>query len=168
MGADTYGVFQHSLRYHLMALPLLGRDDNLPRHDIAHGSVVDGHMAENPSKSGHEVAIAKLHAKHFALLAVFTAAVTLVFCFILKALNTPNLVISTVSVTTSFLAASLTMLRSSYYALGYAANDLVLIVMWVLASMQDTAYIPVAVNFAIFFLNDMYGFICWKQRERQG
>ena len=73
-----------------------------------------------------------------------------------------------VSVTTSFLAASLTMLRSSYYALGYAANDLVLIVMWVLASMQDTAYIPVAVNFAIFFLNDMYGFICWKQRERQG
>lgn len=123
---------------------------------------------KNPAKSGHEVAIAKLRAKHFVLLAVFTAAVTAVFYFILKALDTPNLVISTVSVTTSFLAASLTMLRSSYYALGYAANDLVLIVMWILASVQDTAYIPVAVNFAIFFLNDMYGFICWKQRERQG
>lgn len=123
---------------------------------------------KNPSKSGYEVAIAKLRAKHFVLLAVFTAAVTAVFYFILKALDTPNLVISTVSVTTSFLAASLTMLRSSYYAIGYAVNDLVLIVMWILASMQDTAYIPVAVNFAIFFLNDMYGFICWKQRERHG
>ena len=45
------------------------------------------------------------------------------------AFDTPNLVISTVSVTTSFLTVSLTMLRSSYYAIRYAANNLVLIVM---------------------------------------
>ena len=51
-------------------------------------------------------------------------------------LDTPNIVFSTISVTTSFLAASLTMLRSSYYALGYAMNDIVLIVLWVLASLK--------------------------------
>ena len=68
--------------------------------------------------------------------------------------------------TTSFLAASLTMLRSSYYALGYASNDIVLIVLWVLASMENPAYIPVVVNFVIFFFNDMYGFVSWKKRER--
>lgn len=156
-----YGIISWRFRYWGEMITYLGM--TLP---MAVWSTVT--WLKNPSKSGQEVAIAKLHAKHFALLAVFTAAVTLVFYFILKALNTPNLVISTVSVTTSFLAASLTMLRSSYYALGYAANDLVLIWMWVLASMQDTAYIPVVVNFAIFFLNDMYGFVCWKQRERQG
>ena len=33
------------------------------------------------------------------------------------------------------------------------------------ASMENSAYIPVAVNFAIFLLNDLYGFISWKKRE---
>ena len=44
------------------------------------------------------------------------------------------------------------MLRSSYYALGYAANDVVLIVLWLLASLTNSGYLPVAVNFIIFFL----------------
>lgn len=91
--------------------------------------------------------------------------VTAIFYYVLKMLNTPNIVFSTISVTTSFAAVSLTMLRSSYYAVGYAANDLVLIILWVLASVENPAYIPVVVNFRIFFFNDVYGFISWKKRE---
>ena len=64
------------------------------------------------------------------------------------------------------LIAALTMLRSSYYGLGYAANDIVLVVLWVLASCEDPAYIPVAVNFGIFLFHDFYGFLSWKKRER--
>ena len=119
----------------------------------------------NPSKNGNEVEIQKLNRKHIAGLSVFSVAETVAFCCILHVLDTPNIVFSTISVTTSFLAASLTMLRSSYYALGYAMNDIVLIVLWVLASLKNPAYIPVAVNFAIFFLNDLYGFVSWKKRE---
>ena len=119
----------------------------------------------NPSKNGNEVEIQKLNRKHIAGLSVFSVAVTAAFCYILHVLDTPNIVFSTISVTTSFLAASLTMLRSSFYALGYAMNDIVLIVLWVLASLKNPAYIPVAVNFAIFFLNDLYGFVSWKKRE---
>ena len=119
----------------------------------------------NPSKNGNEVEIQKLNRKHIAGLSVFSVAVTAAFCYILHVLDTPNIVFSTISVTTSFLAASLTMLRSSYYALGYAMNDIVLIVLWVLASLKNPAYIPVAVNFVIFFLNDLYGFVSWKKRE---
>lgn len=119
----------------------------------------------NPSKNGNEVEIQKLNRKHIVGLSVFSVAVTAAFCCILHVLDTPNIVFSTISVTTSFLAASLTMLRSSYYALGYAMNDIVLIVLWVLASLKNPAYIPVAVNFAIFFLNDLYGFVSWKKRE---
>lgn len=77
------------------------------------------------------------------------------------------IVFSTISVMTSFLAAALTMLRSSYYALGYAANDMVLIILWSLAAAQDSVYLPVVINFFIFFLNDMYGFISWKKREHK-
>ena len=120
---------------------------------------------KNPAANGREVAIRKLGLRHVVGLTFFGAVTTFVFWLILRALGTPNMLFSTISVTTSFLAASLTMLRSSFYALGYAANDLVLIVLWVLASLEDPAYIPVVVNFAIFFFNDMYGFISWRGRE---
>ena len=47
----------------------------------------------------------------------------------------------------------------------FATNDIVLIVLWTLASLENPAYIPVVVNFTIFFFNDMYGFISWRRRE---
>lgn len=118
---------------------------------------------KNPSKeNGNEVEIQKLGRKHVIGLLLSGIVVTAVFYYILYRMNTPNIIFSTISIITSFLATSLTMLRSSYYAVGYAANDIVLIVLWVLASMENPVYIPVVVNFAIFFLNDMYGFISWK------
>lgn len=121
---------------------------------------------KNPSeKNANEVAIQKLNWKQIAALVFFCFAVTVAFYFLLRFLNTPNIIFSTISITTSFLAASLTMLRSSYYALGYASNDIVLIILWVLASMENPKYIPVVVIFFIFFINDMYGFISWKKRE---
>lgn len=119
----------------------------------------------NPAENGHEVAIQRLTGRHVLWLVIFSAAVTAAFYGVLRALDTPNLLFSTVSVATSFLAASLTMLRSSYYALGYASNDVVLIVLWLLAVLEDPAYLPVVVNFAIFLLNDLYGFFSWKKRE---
>lgn len=119
---------------------------------------------KNPSENGKEVAIQKLTKKHTVGLIFFGIITTAVFCFILKALDTPNIFFSTLSITTSFFAAALTMLRSPFYALGYAANDIVLIVLWISASLNDPQYIPVAVNFVIFFFNDMYGFISWKKR----
>ena len=121
---------------------------------------------KNPSKeNGSEVAIQKLHRKHLILLIFFSTIVTIGFYYILRILNTPNILFSTISITTSFFAASLTMLRSSYYALGYALNDIILIVLWISASIENPAYIPVVINFTIFFFNDIYGFISWRKRE---
>ena len=120
----------------------------------------------NPSTGNEsEVAIQALTKKHLTGLLISGALVTGIFYYILKALATPNIVFSTISILTSFFAAALTMLRSSYYAVWYAANDIVLIVLWVLASLDNPAYIPVVVNFGIFFFNDMYGFVSWKRRE---
>lgn len=117
---------------------------------------------KNPSKENkNEVQIQKLTSTHIIGLIFFGIIITAVFYFILLRLNTPNLLFSTISITTSFVAVSLTMLRSSYYA----ANDIVLIVLWSLASVQNPVYISVTINFVIFFLNDVYGFINWKKRE---
>ena len=120
---------------------------------------------KNPAESGSAVAIQRLTARHIAGLVVFGAAVTGGFYWILRVLDTPNIVFSTISITTSFLAAALTMLRTSYYALGYASNDIILIVLWALASWENPVYIPVLVNFTIFFVNDLYGFFSWRKRE---
>lgn len=120
---------------------------------------------KNPASNGNEVAIQKLTTKYIVGLVIFGTATTVLFYLVLRALNTPNIVFSTISITTSFLAASLTMLRTSYYALGYALNDIVLIILWLFASIENPVYISVVVNFAIFFLNDMYGFVSWKRRE---
>ena len=117
---------------------------------------------KNPSESGKEVEIQRLTKKHIFLLIVSGIAVTTLFYMILAALKTQNIVFSTISVTTSFFAASLTMLRSSYYAMGYAANDIVL---WVLASISNPRYLSVTIIFGIFFFYDIYGFISWKKRE---
>ena len=95
-----------------------------------------------------------------------TFVVTIAFYFILKYFNTSNLIPSTLSVTTSFIAVYLTFRRSPYFALAYAMNDLVLIVLWVLASITDVSYLSVVICFIVFFVNDMYGFINWKKMEK--
>ena len=154
-----YGIISYRFRYWGEMVTYLGM--TLPMAVWSMMTWIRHPSADN----GSEVEIQRLNRKHIGGLVIFTAAVTVVFYYTLKALGTPNMVFSTISVTTSFLAASLTMLRSSYYALGYAANDIVLIVLWILASLKDPSYIPVVVNFSIFFLNDMYGFISWKKRE---
>ena len=120
---------------------------------------------KNPAKNGKEVAIQKLTTKNLIVIIFLTIIVTVVFCYLLYILNTPNLLFSTISISTSFIAACLTMMRSSYYAIGYAANDIVLIILWGLASIQDPVYIPILINFIIFFINDVYGFVSWKKRE---
>ena len=154
-----YGIISYRFRYWGEMITYLGM--TLP---MAVWSTIT--WLRHPSGSdGSEVEIQVLHRTHLLCVGGVSVIVTFVFYLILAALDTPNIVFSTISVVTSFLAAALTMLRSSYYALGYAANDIVLIVLWTLASLENPAYIPVVVNFTIFFFNDMYGFISWKRRE---
>ncbi len=105
------------------------------------------------------------HERIFMWLA--SAAVTLLFYFILEHFDTANIIPSTLSVTTSFIAVYLTFRRSPYFALAYAANDLVLIVLWILASVSDVRYISVVVCFIAFLFNDIYGFINWQRMKKR-
>lgn len=114
-----------------------------------------------------QVKISMLTKKGFISGVVLTVAVTFIFYFILEAFNTANIVPSTISVATSFFAAYLTFKRSPFYALAYAANDVVLIVLWVMATMEDTEYVSVLVCFIVFLVNDLYGFINWRKMEKR-
>lgn len=117
-----------------------------------------------------EVKVNRLCKKELIFMILLTAAITWIFYYILAAFNTANLIPSTISVTTSFLAIYLTFRRSAFYALGYAANDIVLIILWVMATISSITYLSVVVCFIIFLINDIYGFISWSkmQKRQQG
>ena len=98
---------------------------------------------------------------------VLSGAVTVLFYFILKALNTVNLLPSTLSVFTSFLAAYLSACRSEWFSLAFAANDIVLIVLWGLAAVDDPSYFSLVACFSMFLLNDIYAFISWRRLRKK-
>ena len=122
----------------------------------------------NPFKGNHaEVAVNRIGKWEYAGMYVLTALVTCGFYFILDHFNTANIVPSTLSVTTSFIAVYLTFRRSPYFALAYAANEVVLIVLWTLAAVEDISYLSVIICFVMFLVNDLYGFVSWKRMEKR-
>jgi len=121
---------------------------------------------KNPYKDTGVVKISRVTKKALIILSLLSAVVTVIFYFILDYFNTLSIFWSTISITTSFVAVSLTFLRSPYYALAYATNDIVLIILWTLATMESVSYFPMVICFAVFLFNDIYGFINWIKMEK--
>lgn len=120
----------------------------------------------NPFHEGKvEVKINRATKRDIIWMLLLTAAVTVIFYFILRALHTANLPVSTLSVATSFAAVFLCFRRVSWYPLIYAANDIVLIVLWVLAAISDISYLSVVICFTVFLFNDIYCFASWKRMQ---
>ena len=157
-----YGIISYSCSYYGEMITYLGMTAPMALFSLVA-------WLKNPYKwNKAEVTVNKIRAKEYVLLALLTSAVTVLFYFILNALETANIIPSTISVTTSFIAVYLTFRRSPYFAIGYAANDIVLIVLWVMAMLSNISYLSVVVCFVAFLVNDIYGFINWnKMYKRQ-
>ena len=122
----------------------------------------------NPyAKGSSEVKVNRVGGREMIFLVFLTAAVTVVFYFVLKHFNTANLLTSTFSVTTSFFAVYLTARRSPYYAVAYAFNDIVLIVLWIMATVKDISYLSVIICFFVFLANDIYSFYNWRKMSKR-
>lgn len=152
-----YGVISYSFAYYGEMITYLGM--TMPMSILALVS-----WLKHPFKGNKaEVEVNTVGAKEQIFMWIVTAVVTVVFYFVLKYFNTANLVASTLSVTTSFVAVYLTFRRSPYYAIAYAANDVVLVVLWILASFVNVRYVSVAVCFTAFLANDIYGYLSWQR-----
>lgn len=119
----------------------------------------------NGNKS--EVRVNRLKKRDIIFMTALTAIVTFLFYFILDFFHTANIIPSTISVTTSFLAVYLTYKRSPFFAIAYAANDIVLIILWTMAAVTNTSYISVIVCFSMFLVNDIYGFVNWSKMQKR-
>ena len=157
-----YGIISYSFAYYGEMITYLGM--TMPMAVFALVS-----WLRNPYKGNKaEVKVNSIGKTETVWMWVGTAAVTAAFYFILAYFQTANIIPSTISVTTSFVAVYLTFRRSPLFALAYAANDVVLIVLWVLASVHDIRYISVVVCFVAFLVNDIYGYVSWqKMKVRQ-
>ena len=121
----------------------------------------------HPYEGTKEVQVSRITRKNVLIIIVGGFVVTALFYFILRALGNANLIISTLSITTSFVASYLTFCRSPYYALAYALNDIVLIVLWVLAVLESISYLPMVLCFVMFLANDIYGFYNWRRMQKR-
>lgn len=158
----NYGIISHAFSYYGEMITYLCM--TLPMAIFALIS-----WLRNPYKGNRaEVKVNSISKTERVVMFILACVVTLIFYFILKYFNTANIIPSTISVATSFVAVYLTFRRSPYFALAYAVNDIVLIVLWILASVTDVRYISVVVCFIAFLFNDVYGFVNWlKMKERQ-
>lgn len=155
-----YGIISYSTSYYGEMITYL-----CMTAPIAFASIIT--WIKNPARKGkNEVKVNSLSKKEYALISLLSLLVSFVFYFILRALGTAELVLSTISVLTSFAASYLTMRRSKYFAIAYASNDVVLIIMWTIASFNDTRYVSVIICFAVFLINDLYGYANWSKMKK--
>lgn len=156
--ASFYGVVSFFLGYYGEVITYVGM--TLPMSAL---SLVS--WMKNRYKKA-EVKVAEITKKDVFILVVSSIAVTVSFFFILRALNTTNLIVSTISITTSFIAVYFTYKRSPYFALAYAVNDVVLIVLWTIESLTTISCIPIVACFATFLVTDLYGFFNWLKLKK--
>ena len=155
-----YGIVSYEYRYYGEMITYLGMTG-----PIALLSLIS--WLKNPF-SDHEVKVRETKKRDFVILSAAAVVVTWIFFYILRYFDTPNLFWSTVSIYTSFMASSLSVIRSKFYAVWYALNDIVLIILWVMASVDNIRFLPMVMCFVVFLVNDIYGFIQWgKMQKRQ-
>ena len=156
----VYGIISYSFAYYGEMITYLGMSGPMAAFALIA-------WLKNPYKGKKsQVKVNKISKKETAFMLVLSVLVTVLFYFILKYFDTANLIPSTISIITSFLAVYLTFRRSPYFAFVYAINDLVLIVLWTLATLTDINYVSVLICFIVFFINDIYGFISWLKMEK--
>lgn len=156
-----YGVISYGERYYGEMITYVGM--TMPMAIVALVAWLRNPFGGNKA----EVAVNQISRGEALFACLLTAQVTLLFYYILRAFHTQRLLLSTISVTTSFLAVYLTYRRSPFFAVAYAANDVVLILLWCLAAASDRSCLSVVVCFAAFLANDIYGYLSWRRMARR-
>ena len=152
--SESYSYYGELITYACMTLPM--------------AVVALVSWLRNPHGQGHlEVRISGAKKREIPIMLLLSVIVTVIMYFVLSTFGTANIIPSTASIFTSFIAVYLTFRRSPYYALAYAVNDIVLIVLWSLAAVDDITYLSMISCFAVFLANDIYGFFNWKRMQRR-
>lgn len=119
-------------------------------------------------KDEDTVIISSLSKKEIVIALLSQLVLFWIYYFILKAFNTDLLVISTLSVVTSVLASYFEARRSELSLFCYIANDLVILLLWLIPIISgQTELISVLVGPILLLINDIYGSYNWRRLKKQ-
>ena len=106
--------------------------------------------------------------KEWLIISLCAVAIFVGFYFLLKTLNTSELIISTLSVVDNVFAVYLLARRSRYGFVSYIMNDLILIVLWGIPVIQGNLLVlAMLINPIVNLVNDSYGVVNWTKLQRK-
>ena len=114
------------------------------------------------------VEINSIKWKEWLIVAICSVVVFVGFYYLLKALNTKELIVSTLSVVDNIFAVYLLARRSKYGFVSYIVNDLILIVLWGIPIIQgNLLLLAMLINPIVNLINDTYGVVNWTKIQRK-
>lgn len=120
------------------------------------------------SKETNSVEVNKISGKEWVIVAIASLICFIGIYFLLKAFNTNQLFISSLSVVDSLFAVYLGMRRSKYSFYFYVVNDLILVALWgIPVILGNLVLVPMVFNPSINLINDIYGIYNWKKLEKK-
>ncbi len=122
----------------------------------------------NKNKSENtNVSVNEISKKEYLYLFLALPVVYVGMFFLLKALDTNQLIINSISTLCCICAGYLLVRRSPFYSLAYICADVVVITLWSVTIMNEgLAYLPTLLSVCCFFVNDIYGLYSWQKRRK--
>ena len=122
---------------------------------------------KHQSKDTNTVEVNKIKLKEWIIVLISSIICFIGIYFLLKAFNTKELFISSISVIDSLFAIYLGVRRSKYSFHFYVFNDLILVLLWGIPVISgEIILIPMVFNPIINLINDIYGIHNWKKLEK--
>ena len=122
---------------------------------------------KHQNKETNTVEVNNIKIKEWILVSITSIILFIGIYFLLKAFNTNQLFISSLSVIDSLFAIYLGIRRSKYSFYFYVINDLILIALWGMPVVSGSLILlPMVFNPIINLINDMYGIYNWKRLEK--
>ena len=122
---------------------------------------------KHQNKETNTVEVNNIKLKEWIIVSITSIILFIGIYFLLKAFNTNQLFISSLSVIDSLFAIYLGIRRSKYSFYFYVINDLILIALWGMPVVSGSLILlPMVFNPIINLINDMYGIYNWKRLEK--
>ena len=123
--------------------------------------------SKHKNNQTESVEVNSIKPKEWGFVSVCAVIIFIGFYFLLKALNTNELIISTLSVVDNIFAIYLLARRSKYGFVSYIVNDLILIALWGIPVFQGNLLLmAMLINPCINLINDIYGVINWSKLQK--
>ena len=127
------------------------------------------HWLKNKYKKDNMVVVRNnLSKKEWLLFAIGFVVVSIGVFFLLKALDTSRLIISTLSFVSMLPAVYLLARRCKWNQLAFLINDFIVPVLWLFLVIDgDLSFLPMCVYHIFQITYDVYGYIQWIKLEKE-